>query len=216
MDGGRSKIFGIGLPKTGTTTLAKCLRVFGFSTAPYSVDLLEQVLAADFSGLAEVSGRFDAFEDWPWPLVYVEMHQRFPDARFILTLRSNANAWLDSLRSHTRRNPARRSAELRRKIFGQEDPWQFPQQYTRFYEQHTERVQSYFQRSGGKLLIACWESGDSWKELAEFLSLAAVPAVPFPHENASREALQRQPAAWKRLRAWSDRWKRRGVKPNRK
>lgn len=41
----------------------------------------------------------DAFQDIPFsfPKVYEKLYERFPDAKFILTVRDNADQWVDSL-----------------------------------------------------------------------------------------------------------------------
>jgi hypothetical protein len=51
-----------------------------------------------------MSEQYEAFEDLPWclPQVYTEMSRRYPDSKFILSLRRNENVWLESMRKHAK------------------------------------------------------------------------------------------------------------------
>ena len=98
------KIFGIGLNKTGTTTLSQCGRILGYRCTSCSRSLLEDwVLRNDLSRIRAVVNQFDLFEDWPWPLIYQELDLMFPGSKFILTTRRNESLWLASLKKHSMR-----------------------------------------------------------------------------------------------------------------
>jgi len=47
-------------------------------------------------------------------------------------------------------------------------------------ESHNQQVIDYFQNKPDKLLIICWEKGDSWDKLCNFLG-KTVPEIPLPH-----------------------------------
>jgi len=67
------KIFGIGLNKTGTTTLGQCGKILGYRCTSCSRGLLEDVvLRKDFTRVKDAVSEYDLFEDWPWPVVVKE------------------------------------------------------------------------------------------------------------------------------------------------
>ncbi len=176
------KIFGIGLPKTGTSSLGRCFEILGLSKAPYNLELINNVAGGERQGLDEMVAKYDSFEDWPWPVLYQELDQAYPEARFILTLREDEHVWLRSLQKHTARNTQANSKWLREKFFGHQDPWQGGDHYKAFYRKHEEEVKCYFSGRPEKLLIVNWESGDGWAELCAFLGYP-VPDIDFPHIN---------------------------------
>ena len=88
----KTKVFGLGLIKTGTTTLGVCLRHLGYNHQSNRRDLLIDVRHGEFGQLFEVCDQFDSFEDWPYPLIFRELYERYGDgARYILTVRASAD-----------------------------------------------------------------------------------------------------------------------------
>ncbi len=91
----RDKVFGIGMFKTGTTSLGLAFEAFGYSTFhgpfwdveidPFNFDLgkFERVAAR----LEPVIDSHDAFEDYPFMFIHRYLAERYPSARFILTER---------------------------------------------------------------------------------------------------------------------------------
>ena len=112
------KIFGIGLNKTGTTTLAKCLDVLGCGKhVSCRGDLLAKFREGSLNEIFSVIDQNNTFEDWPWPLMYRELFFRYGDsARYILTKRSSANVWLESLKRHSLRTPVNKHCHFQRKL----------------------------------------------------------------------------------------------------
>jgi hypothetical protein len=184
---GRMKVFGIGCPRTGTTTLGDCFTEFGLRGTSFNEPLFRQVLEGEVEGALEYARNFDAFDDLPWCLLYRELDEAFPGSKFVLTVRRNSRVWLKSYRRHhvmehgailTRdgSNAAYRTHEY--------PIWPAGVQG---YEAHNAAVMQYFRGRPDALLTVCWERGDSWNELARFLD-RPVPNVPFPHSNPSRSA----------------------------
>jgi hypothetical protein len=178
-----TKVFGIGLNKTGTTTLGRCLSRLGFSHESCRHDLLDCYRAGDLDSIFKNIDQFDAFEDWPYPLMYRELFDRFGDrARYVLTTRSSPERWLNSLKSHSLRTPPDR--HCRRAAYGYDYPHGRESEHLAFYEQHNQSVRDFFrERSAEHLLLeVCWETGDDWTRLCAFLGFP-VPRKPFPHAN---------------------------------
>ena len=102
------RIFCISMQRTGTTSVGKFFRDFGFRWAGWPSDEKNGWTKAWYDGDFErifTSPEFldaDAFEDSPWwlPGFYKVLHHRFPGARFILLTRDPA-AWFRSMVAHS-------------------------------------------------------------------------------------------------------------------
>lgn len=184
------KVFGIGLNKTGTTTLGECLRTLGFRHAPYRFDLLHCVQQDRLEEIFEYSDLHDSFEDWPWPLLYPELDRRYPSSKFILTTRADSATWFRSLRQHADRNGP---SEFRRIVYGYEMPNGREAEHISLYEQHNSDVREYFRTRPRDFLEVCWETGAGWPELCAFLN-EDVPAIGFPHVNSAPVIDHRRPS----------------------
>lgn len=178
------KVFGIGLNKTGTKTLGECFRTLGFRNKSYDPHLLEDYYQHNFDNVFNISDQFDSFEDWPWPLMYQEFDQRYPDAKFILTIRKDAETWFDSLCRHAKRTGPTRAREI---AYGYPMPMDNPEHHLSIYRTHNQEVIDYFAARGDKLLVISWEAKPSWSTICDFLGCNFIPDGPLPHENKSPE-----------------------------
>ena len=173
------KVFGIGLNKTGTSSLGHALRILGYTDhVDGRKDLLEGWANGQIEPILDAAKAFNNFEDWPWPLVYKELHQRFPDAKFILTKRSSADTWFTSLCNHADRTGP---TQQRQWVYGHAMPHDHKAEHVAFYTAHNNAVSAYFQAEApGQLLEVCWEDGNNWDKLCAFLD-KPIPSVAFPH-----------------------------------
>lgn len=175
------KVFGIGLNKTGTKTLGKCLSILGYKNKSYDFNLLEEYANGNYDPIYAECDLNNSFEDWPWPLLFKELDSKYPDSKFILTYRLSPEVWYDSLCKHSMRT----GPTIARKIvYGYEMPQGYKQHHIDFYTDHYNNVIDYFKGRDGKLLTMCFEKGSDWKELCTFLEIS-IPKDDFPHENAS-------------------------------
>ena len=176
-----AKVVGIGFHKTGTKTLGACLRTLGFRVRSLDREAFLLWRLGEIEEVLQLMEQADAFEDWPWPLVYRQASARVPDARFILTTRRDEQAWLASLTAHVaRREPT--SYNYRRHIYGVDDPQADPERFLEVYRAHNAAVRQDFAPQPDRLLEICWENGDGWEKLCGFLGLP-VPDAPLPHMN---------------------------------
>ena len=95
------KIIGAGFPRTGTTTLKRCLEILGYSKTYHMKELLVNPDKLDYWLKLEETGDTDwdhlyegymatvDFPSYPW---YVEHMNHYPDAKVILTVR-DFEAW---------------------------------------------------------------------------------------------------------------------------
>jgi hypothetical protein len=175
-----AKVFGVGLSRTGTTSLAAALERLGYRTIQYPHP--ERTLADDFSEI----DRYDAATDAPVAECFPKLDARYPGSRFILTVR-DADDWLRSVEARWRRvgDPGDFHAshrELRRRLLGSID---FDERRVRrAFLQHRRRVEAYFADRPGDLLVLDIPGGQGWRELAGFLG-GPAPDGPFPALNAT-------------------------------
>ena len=175
------KIVGVGLNKTGTTTLATCFKYWGFRHISVDKKAFELYQKGDYESLLMIVNRYDTFKDWPWALIYREIDVRFPGTKVILTTRKNPDIWFHSLCKHAVRTGP---TEYRRHIYGYAMPQGHASEHIAIYERHNEAVREYFRNRPDDFLEVCWEKGDGWHSLAKFLGLG-IPDIPFPHVNKS-------------------------------
>jgi hypothetical protein len=166
------RIFGVGVHRTGTSSVARALSILGFRTSHWSRH--EQIMADVQAGnyRLRVMESLDAVLDFPIPVLYRELDAAFPGSRFILTVRDQRE-WLASAEEHTRS----RSLLPEEVMFYGADTFNGDEALNR-YREHNQRVIDHF--SGRpNLLVLDVSAGEGWERLAPFCD-RPVPALPFP------------------------------------
>ncbi|MFO1142508.1 MAG: sulfotransferase [Amaricoccus sp.] len=175
------KVFGIGFHKTGTTTLRDALMILGYRvTGPNGTK--DPEIAAKLDEMVEdLSARFDAFQDNPWPLVYRKMDALYPGSKFVLTVR-DPERWIAS----AVRDFAERDSPMRQLIYGVGHPKGHEALYIARMQAHNAEVAEYFRDRPGDLITLDWSKRPGWEPLCDFLGMP-VPKDPFPHANTARQ-----------------------------
>ena len=179
-----AKVFGIGLSRTGTTSLTEALRLLGYN----AVHCPLSIVAFNGTGLKlspRVVGRFDAFTDSPVARMYQELDDAFPGSKFILTVRP-LDKWLNSVRrmrpSFVLLKALPKVRQLARDLCGTTS-FSDDTALERAFINHSRRVREYF---GGRLdrdlLVLDVAAGDAWERLCAFLG-KEKPSLTFPHCN---------------------------------
>jgi len=179
----QSKVFGIGLNKTGTTTLGTCLGHLNYKHTSVSLKLLKQIKRGQYEDLFRMVEQYDSFADWPWPLVYKQLDFKYPDSKFILTVRKDSRTWFNSLLRHADKI---NTTKFRKLVYGYAMPHNYKDEHIAFYEKHNREVCNYFAKRPDKLLVICWETGSGWKELCSFLN-KDIPDITLPHKNKATQ-----------------------------
>ena len=175
------KVFGIGLQKTGTTTLGRCLSTLGYNHCGYSRRGVWYLRNNKTNKLKKVMDKYESFEDEPWPHLYKLADKLYPDAKFILTTRKNPEKWFDSFCKHCDRIPFN---EHRAYFYHGVIPRKHKESMINTYNQHNLEVVEYFKGREEKLLQISWENGDGWSELCVFLN-KPVPENSIKKENSA-------------------------------
>ena len=136
------KVFGVGLNKTGTTSLGQFLAKAGFRLQEDSSMVKVNQALGGSPALLALAEDYSAFEDIPWPLVYRQCAERFPSARFVLTTRASADEWFTSMYRHSfRTGPTRQ----RKAVYGAYCPGDASREaYVNYYLKHNEEVRNFF------------------------------------------------------------------------
>ena len=179
-----AKVIGVGFHKTGTKTLGECLRTLGYRTRSLDREAFAPWRLGEIGAVLEMMEAADAFDDWPWPLLFREACHRYPDSKFVLTTRRDEATWLESLTAHVARHAAT-SFNYRKYIYGIDDPQAHPARFLEVYRSHNAAVREFFAAQPDRLLEICWEDEDGWQRLCKFLGVP-VPDVPIPHMNRRR------------------------------
>lgn len=170
-----SKIFGIGLSKTGTTSLAHALRILGYSVT---------------EGHIEPIAEHDCGTDIYFAEAFKKLDRAYPGSKFIYTQR-DMEPWLRSCQQHWRyialadgwqtlrrrgpSNPEQRA--IFKKVYGQAE---FDETVFReTYQHHETEILSYFKGREQDLLAWNLCNDPAWERLCNFLERPTSDA-PFP------------------------------------
>jgi hypothetical protein len=207
-------VFGIGLNKTGTTSLHAALEALGYRSLHYGEPgSTEAVTRAVREGqpLLTYLGDHDAFSDIQSLAVrFDQLDAQYPGSRFILTTR-DLDDWIDSRRRHVERNVARHERGEYHGGFLTVDV----EGWTALFQEHMARVEAHFAGRPGDLLVMDISKGDGYDVLCPFLG-RPEPDEPFPwHQRGSRArqraALRGEPNALRRAVASLAGWVRHRV-----
>jgi hypothetical protein len=95
------KIFCIGPAKSGTTSLAAFFKGLGFAVGDRQVGerLVHEWARRNFAPIIALSQTARVFQDIPFnlPFTFQALDQAFPDSKFILSVRHDAEEWYGSL-----------------------------------------------------------------------------------------------------------------------
>ncbi len=177
------KVFCIGFPKTGTTSLASALHLLGYR------------VTGAFSGVESISSReeaiemisdkldvYDAFQDSPYPYIYKYLDKREYDSKFILTVRDEVD-WFESCIHEF----GRKETNMREWVYGygRGAPVGNKKEYIKRFKRHNKNVKNYFD-GRGDLMVSNLAEENKWAKICEFLGVPKPPLVEFPHVRKKR------------------------------
>jgi hypothetical protein len=188
------RIFGIGLTRTGTTSLTAALDVLGYRTFHFPADdaTRDQILALLAEGgdslRLPLLERIDVATDTPVCATFEALDAGYPGSKFILTTRDR-EPWLDSckqlweswampyLREHPGEPLAVYVEAIHARLYGTQT---FDRgRFSRAYDDYIERVRRHFRNRPADLLTVDVCAGAGWEPLCGFLNLP-IPDTKFP------------------------------------
>jgi hypothetical protein len=219
------KVIGVGYGRTGTYSLTLALEELGIPTlhtqhlyehddifdmweqevfGPAVKEQKAELRSPDFSVITR--NGYQATMDFPMALYYEQVHEQFPDCKFILTVRDNSEVWFKSwdMLAHTITEPTRRFGTIISNVkrinvylkwlfsmVNKDNIYLTPQSPTptqnkraaiASYEAHNRRVREVIPPD--QLLEYSVKEG--WKPLCDFLEIEDCPTTPFPKSNSAR------------------------------
>jgi DNA-directed RNA polymerase subunit RPC12/RpoP len=176
--------------KTGTSTLNHCFEELRLtpiaSPKSYTREIRQQIdhfyKHRSYDDMLDLAERYKAFEDRPWNMwtMYRHAHRRFPDSRFILTVRDPESWWRSTERWITVTKPHILSRYQQHLRVHEANKDSMIESYLRY----NSEVEAYF-KGTDQLLVMNLEQGDGWEKLCSFLKLP-IPDRDFPHANRQK------------------------------
>ena len=202
----RSKVFCIGMNKTGTTSIRKEFQRMGLIVGieREAEMLYKEFFSEDYEPIYDYIDTGEAFQDFPfsYPGFFRLLDQRYPDAKFILTVRSSSDQWFDSLvRFHSKVFGSGRLPDettLRESIYVEKgmawvsfsnlfkvEPGEElynKERLVEVYEDHNRAIREYFKDKPGRLLELDLSEEGAYQEFCAFLDYQSEHST-FPWEN---------------------------------
>jgi len=187
-----TRIFGIGMHKTATSSLHAALQLLGFDSFHWGngeSPLIWQEMNA--LGRSKTLEQWYALSDLPIPLLYRKLDRAYPGSKFILTIR-NERDWLKSVEGlwSYKHNPTRKlwdiypfTNRIHTALYGQKDF--SPRIFLARYRRHNAEVKEYFRDRPRDLLVMDMDASTGWTELCGFLGVPA-PDAPYPIRNPTK------------------------------
>ncbi len=211
----KQKIFCIGFNKTGTVSTGFALLELGFILAPQrpAEKMFFDWVKRDFKNLikfCKYAGQ--AFKDIPFslPYTYIVLDQNFPNSKFILTIRDNAEKWYKSITTfHAKlwgRNERKATKEdlknatyiykgypwySMKKIYNipDDDPYK-KEILINHYLNHNRNIKDYFRNRPKDLLVLNVAKEGAYQELAKFLNVNTNKTI-FPWKKKTSDIKSR-------------------------
>lgn len=180
----KNKVFGIGLNKTATSSLGKYFEDLNYyhSFETYTPEKCNKLLNNKALLYREVN-RFDMHEDWPWPFVYQDLFFKYPNSKFILTLRESPEKWFNSLKNTSDNfGPSGTNKIFYGHSLITED---LKDILIRQYENHKKEVISFFNsnKANNRLYVLNVSNNKKEKEISKFLGIPFDAKIKFPNKN---------------------------------
>lgn len=195
----REIIFGIGLSRTGTSSLNFALMELGFSSIHWvNPHTKEPIKWHDFL-------LFDGFTDIPVAHQFETLYYAFPKSLFVYTNRDQ-DSWVRSVSDHyERRHGVTKPSDLSNKAFQQRlnlsAGWIEQSLYARHaswadsYTEFDHRIRTFFEnKPADRFLELRICHGEGWQQLCEFLG-KDIPPTDFPHKHKAKPQSKVSPSA---------------------
>jgi hypothetical protein len=168
------KIFCIGSPKTGTSSLYTALKILDYRVVRF-LDLFTFFKKGENVYIKKIiNSNYEAFVDWPFGKnnFYKKIDRALPGNKFILTIRdinSLKKSWINYFKNSPMEKTMLNNISDKMKQI----------------EKRNNEIIKYFKEDNSRILIMNIIEGDDWNKLCDFLG-KPVPNKPFPYKNRGR------------------------------
>jgi len=189
-----TRIFGVGMHKTATTSLHHALQILGFKSGHWKNAHWARAIwnQMQIEGRSLALEKYYALSDLPIPMLYRQLDSAYPGSKFVLTTRPE-NEWLESVKKHwnPKYNPQQPfwkndpfTGVIHQVVYGQRH-FDADVMLAR-YRKHNADVQAYFADRPGDLLVMPMSDSTTWDGLCGFLDVP-VPGGSYPQRNVTVE-----------------------------
>lgn len=181
-----TRIFGIGMHKTATTSLHHAFQKLGYDSFHWDTNRKAFRIWNEMqAGRSLFLEQYYAFCDNPIPMLYKELDKAYPGSKFILTTRSLIN-WISSVKGlydpkvnpHYDWDKQPWTNQIHRALYGRTD-FDEKTMISRYLTHNTDVV-DYFQDRPQDFLIMRMDEGAGYPELCNFLGNLPIPREPYP------------------------------------
>lgn len=189
-----TRIFGIGIHKTATTSLYNAFKILGFKAGHWENAHWAKAVWNEVNNLGKSISleRFYTICDIPISQLYKQLDLVYPNSKFVLTIREESD-WIESIKNHfdSKINPFQKTWDqdpfthkIHLYIYGRK---KFDKEiFLSAYRKHNAEVIEYFKDRPNDLLIMNMNKKNEWKELCNFLDVK-IPLEDYPVKNKSIE-----------------------------
>lgn len=175
------KVFCIGYPRTGTTSLTVALRKLGYRSCWHCNErhykpIVEALKTGEFS--EHILKNNDCFADIPIPFIYKKLDKLYPKSKFILVTRDK-NDWFGSMKYMLNKAKKKHPQKNGHNEFLWSDI------KPEMIEDHTKEVKQYFSNRSDDIFVVDLKE-INFGILASFLDKKLGPKIKansFPHGN---------------------------------
>jgi hypothetical protein len=174
-----------GLPKTGTKSLVKALKILGFKSEHYVHSSITSKLANKKDIFQKLDEGLEATAENAGIICYKEIYKRYPDSVFIYTKR-DIESWLNSCKYHlTKRYPLKHKNVTKITLIVRDMTWGTikynKEKLIKQYKKQEREVLEFFKDKQDRFMI--FETGiDGWEKLCGFLN-KNIPERKYPQVN---------------------------------
>lgn len=188
-----TRVLGIGMHKTATTSLYRAFKVLDLDAAHFTSPGWAKRIWLEMKefGRSVTMERHYSLSDLPLTILFEKLDKGYPGSKFILTIRDERK-WLKDVQDHWGydTNIWRASWDedwfthkLHTLLYGQKE---FNAEiFLARYRLHNKQVIEYFKHRPHDLLVMDMDGGAGWKELCRFLD-KPIPDVPYPFVESTR------------------------------
>jgi hypothetical protein len=199
--GGGKKVFGIGLSRTGTTSLNDALKILGYNSKHFNsgsrICTWPELFLLDATVDTPVSARFES------------LYYTFPNSKFVYTVR-DVSEWIDSMEDfYGVKDPSKLGDEWEKEKFWGTESLKKPgwslrngvqlsmiqkslyanhKNWRNAYQEFDRRVKHFFSDKEENVMLELnIANGEGWEKLCPFLG-CEIPNQSFPHTNRQESA----------------------------
>ena len=188
-----TRIFGIGMHKTGTTSLNSAMKTLGFDSAHWQNAHWAKRIWNEMQefGYSHTLEKHYTLSDLPITLLYEKLDKAYPNSKFILTIRDECS-WIKSVENHW--NPELNqyrhqwnkdpfTHKVHKLLYGQKGYNR--ELFLERYRRHNKEVLEYFKDRPNDLLVLKIDENTGWNKLCKFLNVLKPKKKKFPKMNVS-------------------------------